>query len=125
MFRERLAWLLPSSALLLLSGCATLSEGTRQDVVVALPEGMSGSCTIRAANGRQLHQGASPLRATLNRGRQTLKAECEREGGGRGATEIKPSFASRARIQAPLGYAVDGMSGAMWSYPAEVTVPVS
>jgi hypothetical protein len=124
MFRQCLPWALPCSASLILSGCATLSQGTRQEITVALPDSVDGRCAIRAPNGRQLHEGPSPLRVTIDRGRQTLKAECEANGLGKATADIKSSFTSRARIQAPLGYAVDGLSGAMWTYPAQVTVPV-
>lgn len=123
MVRNRLAWLLPATAALTLGACATLSQGAHQDLVVALPDGMAGRCAIFAANGRKLHEGPSPLRVSIDRGRQTLKAECEADGLGKSTADIKSSFTSRSRIQMPLGYAVDGLSGAMWTYPAQVTVP--
>ncbi|RAK52695.1 hypothetical protein [Phenylobacterium deserti] len=111
--------------LISLAGCATLTQGTSQEIAVVTPGVEGAHCVITDANRKVATLMAGNTRAKLSRGRRPLMVRCEKAGFQPGVAEIKASMSSRSRVQAPLGYAVDGLSGAMWSYPAEVTVTLS
>lgn len=107
---------------LLMSGCATVTEGTRQDVTI-VTTGTSGAlCVIANADGEEMARVTSPGRASVPRERTVLRVRCAQEGYRPGQADVRPSVSPRSRVQAPLGYAVDGLSGAMWRYPSEVSV---
>ena len=110
--------------LLLAPACATVTQGASQDIAVLTPNVSGAQCVIAEADGDIVARLTSPGQARISRGRQALLVRCETQDLA-GVAEAQSSFSSRSRIQSPIGYAVDGISGAMWSYPAEVTVPLS
>lgn len=108
--------------LVVVAGCATMTEGARQDIVVATPGVEGAQCQITDEQGGLVARVDSAGRAKAPRGRRTLIVRCEKAGFRTNSVELKASMSSRSRIQAPVGYVVDGMSGALWSYPSEVSV---
>lgn len=105
-----------------LAGCATMTQGTRQDVLVITPGVEGALCRIVDAEGKQVATVAATGQVRLTKGRRTLTAQCEKPGYQPGSTPLEPAVAARSRVQVPVGYAVDGLSGALWSYPATVQV---
>lgn len=114
--------LLCLSLLLLTGACATVTQGTRQTLAVTTPSANGAQCVISNDDGRVLGGVTTPGSVQISRARSTLQVRCERAGFEPGVAQVSSAFSSRSRIQSPIGYAVDGLSGAMWSYPAEVSV---
>ncbi|MEH6675813.1 hypothetical protein [Phenylobacterium sp.] len=114
--------LLSASLVLLAAGCATLTQGTRQEIAIATPGVQGAQCVVTDDRGEVLARLATPGRAQVERARSPLTVRCDRPGFRPVTVQVPSSFSSRSRVQSPIGYAVDGISGAMWSYPAEVTV---
>lgn len=109
-------------ALGLVAGCATMTQGTSQDISVLTPGVEGATCVVANERGAVIAQVSASGRVRIAKSRRPLAVRCEKPGFRSGQAELKPSMSSRARVQAPLGYAVDGLSGAMWSYPPEVSV---
>lgn len=114
--------LLIAPFLLLTAGCTTLTQGTSQEIAVTTPEIEGARCVVTDAQGNVLARITAPGSARVSRGRQDLAVSCEKAGFRSGVAQLVSSVSPRSRFQVPLGYAVDGISGAMWSYPSEVPV---
>lgn len=114
--------LLSLSLVALTGGCATVTQGTTQTLAVVTPNADGAQCVISNDRGRVVARITTPGSAQISRARSTLEVRYERSGFETGVAQLPSAFSSRSRIQSPIGYAVDGMSGAMWSYPAEVSV---
>ncbi len=114
--------LLCLSPLLLTAACATVTQGTQQTLAVTTPNADGAQCVISNGDGRVLGTVTTPGSVQISRARSALDVRCERAGFGSGVAQVSSAFSSRSRIQSPIGYAVDGLSGAMWSYPSEVLV---
>lgn len=111
--------ILPVAALA--CGCATVTQGVHQTLAVATPGATGAHCEITAPEGETLAALTAPGQVRIPRARRTLVVRCATEDRAGEAT-LTPRFSSRSRIQSPLGYAVDGLSGAMWTYPDEIVV---
>lgn len=106
----------------LIGACATVTQGTRQTLAVTTPNAGGAQCVISRDDGRVLGRVTTPGSVQISRARSALEVRCEHAGFEPGVAQVPSAFSSRSRIQSPIGYAVDGFSGAMWSYPAEVSV---
>ncbi|MBL6081699.1 hypothetical protein JMJ56_27330 [Belnapia sp. T18] len=106
----------------LAAGCTTLTQGTSQEISFNTPKAEGAQCVVTNDQGDILARVTAPASVRVLRGRRDLTVHCDKEGFRSGIVQVASSFSSRSRIQVPLGYAVDGISGAMWSYPTEVSV---
>jgi hypothetical protein len=111
--------------LLLMAGCATMTQGTSQEIAIVTPEVQGARCIVSDTRGSFIARLESPGRVRVPKARRDLEVRCDKSGFQTGVAAVKPSYAARARVQMPLGYAVDGLSGAMWAYPTEVTVTLT
>lgn len=102
-------------------GCATVTQGVYQTLSISTPGVTGARCEITDAEGETLAALTGPGQVRIPRARRTLVVKCA-HADQVGETIVTPDFSSRSRIQSPLGYAVDGLSGAMWTYPDEVVV---
>lgn len=117
--------LLCLSLVALTGACATVTQGTSQTLAVTTPNADGAECVISNDSGRVLGRVTTPGSVQISRARSALEVRCERSGFEPGVAQVSSAFSSRSRIQSPIGYAVDGISGAMWSYPAEVSVTMT
>ena len=106
----------------ILCGCSTLTQGVNQDVALVTPGVEGAACTVKAHDGRQLAATTTPGSVRLSKSRRDVQAVCEKPGYLTGTTTVPASLAGRSLIQAPVGYVVDGVSGAMWTYPSQVVI---
>lgn len=111
---------------LLLVSCATVLEGTSQDIAVDTdPQG--ANCTFtRGAEGTIGTVAQTPGKLTVQRRKEAMQVTCTRDGH-EAATEVVASAFSGATIGNVLlggliGIAVDASSGANNRYPERLTV---
>lgn len=109
----------------LTGACATVTQGTSQTIAVTTPNADGAQCVISNDSGRVLGRVTTPGEVRISRARSALEVRCERSGFEPGVAQVRSAISSRSRIQSPIGYAVDGVSGAMWSYPTEVSVTMT
>ena len=117
------------AAPLLLSGCATLSESSQQQLelhaVLDYQEVGGVGCVLSNDMGRWFV--VLPNRVTVTRSTRPLTVSCKKDGlavareslGSRGDTA---SLIGNVVISAGLGLLVDRHSGAGYAYPANYTV---
>lgn len=104
-----------------LGACATVSEGSKATVAINAAGVSNAACTVSDAAGKRIASVRAPGQVILPRGKATLTVACQGEGRS-GSAQLASSMADKAKVQMPTGYLVDAMSGAMWTYPAEITV---
>jgi hypothetical protein len=115
-------YLFAAAVALMLCSCSTVTQGVNQQVAVTTPGVEAATCTLKDQQERNLGTVITPGSVTLPKGRRGIEVTCEKPGYERAVATLPLSFANRSRIQAPVGYVVDGLSGAMWTYPPEVSV---
>jgi hypothetical protein len=108
-----------------LCGCSTLTLGTRQDVAFATPGADGALCTVKDRQGEVLATVTTPGSARLPKSRKEVHTTCQREGYRTATATVASSYSRRSMVQPLLGYLVDGVSGAMWNYPAKVNIDLT
>ena len=108
-----------------LCGCSTLTLGTRQEVALATPGADGALCTVKDRDGGVLATVTTPGSARLPKSRKEVHATCQKEGYRTTTAAIESSYSKRSMVQPLLGYLVDGVSGAMWNYPAKVNIDLT
>jgi hypothetical protein len=118
-----------SALALAVSGCATLSDPTPQQLEVHTifdnHEVAGVGCVLSNDMGRWFL--VAPGRVTITRSSTPLTIACARTGLGSAREEIASRFATdkmigNVAISAGLGYYVDRHSGAGFAYPDTLTV---
>ena len=122
-----LALALAVSALSAMSGCATIVNGTHQDVLIKTVDSkgtqMDGAdCAVTNKSGAWSVK--TPGVVNVDRAYSPLTVKCQKSG----ASFADLTVASKASLLPVLGLgfwgmAVDASTGAMWGYPALITVP--
>jgi len=108
-----------------LSGCATMTEGTKSQVAIETPGVEGAACTVANASGKVAASVRTPGSVTLPKGRAQLTVTCSKPGYQTASVQLNSTMADKAKLQMPTGYVIDAASGAMWSYPARVTVSLT
>lgn len=116
-------------ALSTMGGCATIVNGTHQDVLIKTTDSKGtqidgADCVVANKEGSQSVK--TPGVVNVRRARSDLTVKCEKAG----ATFAYVSAPSKASLLPVLGLgfwgmAVDAGTGAMWGYPALITVPAA
>jgi len=111
--------------LLAAAGCATITRGTTQVVVVNTPGVPGATCTLTSASiGSQT--AVTPATLTLQKGRDNVSVhcskECYEEGAGIIASNLEGMTAGNIVLGGVVGLGVDAASGAMNSYTAEIQI---
>lgn len=124
-----LALALAITALSGMPGCATTVNGTHQDVLIKTVDQKgiqidAADCTV--ANKAGTVSTKTPGVVNVRRDRSDLIVKCKTPG----ATFADVSAPSKASLLPVLGLgfwgmAVDAGTGAMWGYPALITVPAA
>lgn len=111
---------LPPIALALLSGaCSTLTQGTSQDIALTTPGVQGAVCHVTGGDGVDVTV-TPPTTLKLPRSKRDIDVSCAVHGDPPVKQIVASTYAPRARFQHPLGYLVDGASGAMWVYPDQI-----
>ena len=108
-----------------LAGCATMSQGTKAQVAIDTPGAMGATCTVTDAAGKVRGSTRTPGTVTLQKARADLTVTCTKAGYATATQALNSSMADRAKLQMPTGYVVDAASGAMWTYPASISIPMT
>lgn len=107
-----------------LGGCATVTSGTSQSVMVDTikPDGSSVAgvtCTVN--NGKGSWVVTTPGSITINKAYGDAVAKCEKAGDpatdARVQSKTKAYTAGNIILGGVIGLGVDAMSGATWAYP--------
>jgi hypothetical protein len=120
------AILLACAGALLLGGCATITKGTTQNVVVDTPGVTGATCTVTTASGPQTV--STPGVFILAKSSAALPVRCSKpgyqEGGGVLGSTFEAMTAGNLIVGGVIGIGVDAMSGAMNKYPDQISVPM-
>lgn len=118
---------LATTPILLLTGCASLTGGTQQNVLVDTPPTSGASCLLSNSKG-QWQISSTPGYVSVHRAYGSLAVSCHKQG-------YKPanrSFQSSTKGMAfgnilaggVIGGGVDMADGAAYNYPSTLTVPM-
>lgn len=112
----------------LLTGCASIVNGTNQVVSVETRhkgEPVSG-VTCKLDNGKGVFYVTTPGTVTVHRAYDDLSIKCEKDNVAPGLASVKSSTKAMAfgniLFGGVIGAAVDAGSGAAYDYPAMITV---
>ena len=129
MKRRGAAALLAAGVAAALSGCATLTGSTEQEVVVRTildhREVAGVGCLLTNSAGRWFV--TAPGRVTIQKNAGALTVDCSKDGVGAASERVDSHFATanvlgNVVVSAGLGYFVDRRSGAGFDYPVTLTV---
>jgi hypothetical protein len=106
-------------------GCATITKGTTQTVVVNTPSVQGATCTLVSSTiGAQTV--VTPAAVNLKKGGDNIAVHCSKECYQDGASVIPSNFegmsAGNIILGGVIGLGVDAASGAMNNYAPEVQV---
>lgn len=116
------------ACVVLLSGCATIMEGTSQSVAIATaPAG--ALCNVDRAGAHLGTVAATPGSLRLDKSKNDLSVSCTKDGYQPASLTQSPKFVGTTfgNIVAGglIGVAVDAASGANYEYPAEVRLDMA
>ena len=106
-------------------GCSTLTMGTSQEITVITPGADHATCAVSDQSGGVLATITTPGVVRLPRSRKDVQLSCQKELYQAATATIRSKFASVSMVQMPVGYLVDGVSGAMWEYQSKVLVAMT
>lgn len=104
--------------------CATLRDGTQHMLAVQTPGVTGATCYIKRGD-QQLGAIMTPGRLEVGRSRHELEVTCQAPGHEQAQIKVASVWADSAKLQMPEGYVVDYATGAMWTYPASITVTMN
>ena len=118
------------SAMLLLTGCATVISGTSQIITLKavnqanneLLEGVS--CTITDGGGGLYLVQSNPGQVSINKGRAPLTPNCKKDGYKQLTYSVGDSFNALTVINVLFwpGFIVDAVTGSYKTYPSYIAV---
>lgn len=112
---------------LLSSACASITAGTTQSVVVATAPEAGAECTLVNEKGTWTVP-STPGTTTITKAYGDLSVTCNKGNDWTGATSVSSSTGGAVfgnlLVGGIIGAAVDMSSGAAYTYPASITVPL-
>ena len=117
--------LILGSILLALCGCASITRGTTQNVVVNTPNVNGAICTLSSSSigSRSV---TTPAVTNLEKGRDAIQVRCSKECYDDGVGIIPSNFegmtAGNIILGGVIGLGVDAATGAMNQYPSEISI---
>lgn len=123
-----IATVLVPSALLGLTGCASIVNGTNQVVSVQTmsPTGDVGGATCKLQNEKGVYYVTTPGTVTVHRAYGDMNVACEKAGFTPGLAKFKSStkgmMAGNILFGGVIGAGVDAASGAAYDYPTLLQV---
>lgn len=114
-------------SLAMLSGCASVISGTSQVVTISTLPG-AATCMVYSEGEPAQSIALTPGDVRLKRQRKDLTITCAKEGYQTVTAQQKPqfsgvmfgNFAFLPTVIAPIGFIIDGASGASFYYPSEI-----
>lgn len=112
-----------ATAIVALSGCATIIKGDDQDLNVATASGSASNCTVTGGSMGEVNQTfTTPAVVTVPRSAKTLNFRC-----ANGATKdldgkIEPWTVGNILFGGFIGLGVDAYTGAIHKYESDVVI---
>ncbi|OGT48019.1 MAG: hypothetical protein A3E82_04485 [Gammaproteobacteria bacterium RIFCSPHIGHO2_12_FULL_38_11] len=115
------------SSVSLLSGCASIVDGTSQKVAVQTPPVNGAQCVLENNKGKWIVNG-TPGSVTVHRSEQAMAVTCQKRGYLKDVktfeSRTKPMLAGNIIFGGLIGGAIDAGDGAAYRYPALMQVPL-
>lgn len=112
---------------IILSGCASIVEGTTQSVAVTTPPADGAKCTLVSSEGTWYVM--SPGNAQVHKTKNNLNVTCKKDGYQDASVVIEPHFngATLGNVLAGgvIGIGIDAATGANFNYPETIAVPMT
>ncbi len=113
------------AALATMVGCASIVEGTDQNVTI-ITEPTGAKCELQRDGGVIATANPTPTSVLVDKSKDDISVICTKEGHFDGATVVESAFQGMTFgniiFGGIIGVGVDAASGAMSEYPATVTV---
>ena len=110
-----------------LSGCASVIKGTYQPVAISSPPVDGANCTFYNSEGTW--SGTTPSVVRVHRTKNDLKIVCKKDGYQEATKVVESHFngatAGNIILGGGVGIVVDAATGADYSYPESVEVPMT
>ena len=110
---------------LIITGCASITKGTTQSVVVNTPNVSGAICTL-SSNSVGSRTVVTPAVTSLEKGKDAIQVRCRKECYEDGVGVIPSNFegmtAGNILVGGIIGLGVDAATGAMNQYPSEVSI---
>ena len=117
-----------AAALTLLTGCASIVNGTEQSVSVNTVPTANATCALSNDKGRW-YINNTPGTVMVHRSYSDLQVQCHKNGYGMGAIRVKSKTKGMAFgnviFGGVIGAGVDVADGAAYDYPTDIQVPMS
>lgn len=106
-------------------GCASITKGTTQNVVVNTPNVKGAICTL-SSNSIGSRVVTTPAITNLEKGKDAIQVRCSKECYDDGVAIIPSNFegmtAGNILLGGIVGFGIDAATGAMNQYPSEVSI---
>ncbi len=113
--------------LLPLTGCASIVEGTTENVAVTTPPAEGAKCVLTSSEGT--YYVTTPGNALVHKTKNDLNVECDKDGFQHASLKVPAKFgattAGNILAGGLVGITVDAATGANYSYPQAVAVPMT
>lgn len=111
-----------------LSGCASIVNGTSQPISVTTPPVSGATCSLKNSKG-EWYVNATPGSAVVHRAYGPLTVNCKKSGYNTAIMTVKSSTKGMAFgnvvFGGIIGGGVDMADGAAYDYPTPIVVPMS
>jgi hypothetical protein len=114
--------------LLLVSGCATLVEGTTQTVAVDTPGAAGAMCVLNSPRVTTVSV-ITPGAAVVRKGRDAITVQCTKDcyqpSTGIIASNLDAAIAGNIILGGVIGLGIDAASGATHKYDGQISVAMT
>lgn len=111
----------------LMTGCASIVDGTHQSVSVLTPPTTGATCALTNDKGKWFVN-KTPGSVTIHQSYRDLSVACQKQGYQNATTNVKshakPMIAGNALFGGVVGAGVDAADGAAYKYPNVINVPM-
>lgn len=112
-----------------LSGCSTVLNGSNQLVKFNAGEVVGADCSATGGSDFAVDEKfVTPAEIQIPRSKKTLKIECNKTGYQTASKNVvgraEGSTAGNILLGGPIGVGVDALTGAIYKYPDEISLPM-
>ena len=108
-----------------LSGCATILNGTNQNITVLTPPTSDAQCALENDKGKW-HINTTPSQIVVRRSDKNLRITCEKNEFNKKTISVKPELSNivyaNILFSGVVGGTIDRTNGSAYSYPSEINV---
>jgi hypothetical protein len=112
----------------LFGGCAAITQGTSQDLLVSTTPVSGASCQLQNDKG-SWSVASTPGTVEINKASGALTVSCKHPQGGEGSAQVESSLGAaifgNVLVGGVIGVVVDTSTGAAFYYPDNVTVTLT